>query len=72
MSEVKAFRVTGEIKKPSRNIKFSKEMTGLKKEDVIERLYSEMGSRHKAKRFEIKITKIEEEKSATEKTAKKK
>ena len=61
MSEVKTFRVTGEIKKPTGNIHFSKEMKGLRKEQVVERLYAELGSKHKAKRFEITFVKIEEE-----------
>jgi len=62
MSEVKTFRITGEIKKPTGNIQFSKEIKGIKQEQAIETLYSELGSKHKAKRFEIKIAKIAEEK----------
>jgi large subunit ribosomal protein LX len=70
MSEVKTFRITGEIKKPTGNINFSKEMKGLRKEQVVERLYAELGSKHKAKRFEITFTKIAEEKPAPEKATK--
>ena len=66
MDKVKTFRIVGEIKKQSGNIKFSKEMRGLKQEQVIEQLFSELGSKHKAKRFEIKVAKIEEAKSAPE------
>jgi large subunit ribosomal protein LX len=70
MSEVRTFRITGEIKKPTGNINFSKEMKGLRKEQVVERLYAELGSKHKAKRFEITFTKITEEKPAPEKATK--
>jgi len=69
MSEVKTFKITGEIWKPTENIRFSKELKGLKQEEALERLYAELGSRHKAKRFEISITKIEEEKPVPKKTA---
>jgi ribosomal protein L20A (L18A) len=69
MNEVRTFKITGEIWKPTENIRFSKELKGLKQEEALERLYAELGSRHKAKRFEIRITKIEEEKPASEKTA---
>lgn len=70
MSEVKTFRITGEIKKPNGSINFSKEMKGLRKEQVVERLYAELGSKHKAKRFEITFKKITEEKPAPEKATK--
>jgi ribosomal protein L20A (L18A) len=69
MSKVRTFKIIGEIRKPTENIRFSKELRGLKQEEALERLYAELGSRHKAKRFEISITKIEEEKSVPEKTA---
>ncbi len=69
MSKVRTFRITGEIKKPAAIIRFSKELKGLKQEEALERLYAELGSRHKAKRFDIKITTIKEEKSVPEKKA---
>lgn len=59
MSEVKKFRITGEIKKGKTRIPFSVEFNALKKEHALQRMYSEMGSRHRARRFEIKITKIQ-------------
>lgn len=40
--------------------KFTLELTGLKERDVIEEVYSLLGSRHKLKRSHIKIIKIEE------------
>jgi large subunit ribosomal protein LX len=59
MSEVKKFKITGEIKKGQSRIPFSVEFNALKEEDAIQRLYSEMGSRHRARRFEVKISKIQ-------------
>ncbi len=59
MSEVKKFRITGEIKKGKTRIPFSVEFNALKEEQALQRMYSEMGSRHGARKFEIKITKIQ-------------
>jgi large subunit ribosomal protein LX len=60
MSEVKIFRVTGEINKPNFKTNFKKEIRALKKEDAVDRVYKEIGSKHKAKRFQIKILKAEQ------------
>jgi large subunit ribosomal protein LX len=60
MSEVKIFRVIGEINKPNFKTKFKKEIRALKKEDAVDRVYKEIGSKHKAKRFQIKIMKAEQ------------
>ncbi|TEU04361.1 50S ribosomal protein L18a [Candidatus Bathyarchaeota archaeon] len=60
MSEVKVFRVTGEIKKPNLHTNFRKEIRALKPEDAVETVYKEIGSKHRAKRFQIKIVKVEE------------
>ena len=60
MSEVKIFRVTGEIVKPNFRTVFRKEARALKPEEVVEAVYKEMGSKHRAKRFEVKILKVEE------------
>lgn len=60
MSEIKTFIISGEIKKRSTKIPFIKEIKDIKKENAIEKLYTELGSRHKAKRFEIKIISLEE------------
>ncbi len=67
MSEVKTFIVTGKIKKPSGDMQFSKKMNGITKKQIEEKLYSELGSKHKAKRFQIEIIKIEEEKQSAKK-----
>jgi len=60
MSEIKIFRVTGEIKKPNFHTSFRKEVRALKTEEVLDRVYKEMGSKHRAKRFQIKILRVEQ------------
>jgi len=60
MSEVKVFRVTGKIRKPNFQTDFCKEVRALKPEEAVERVYMELGSKHRAKRFQIKIIKVEE------------
>jgi len=60
MSEIKVFRVTGKIDKPNWKTDFKKEIRALKAEDAVERVYREMGSKHRAKRFQIRILKVEE------------
>lgn len=65
MSEVKKFRITGEIRKAKSKIPFSVAYDALEKEHALQRLYAEMGSRHRARRFEIKIAKIQEVKEGT-------
>jgi len=62
MSEVKVktFRVTGEIVKPNLKTSFRKEVRALKPEGAVERIYKEIGSKHRAKRFQIRIINIEE------------
>ncbi len=60
MSEVKVFRVEGRITKPNYNTGFRKEIRALKPEDAVERVYKEIGSKHRAKRVQIKVLKVEE------------
>ena len=60
MGEVRTFIISGEIKKRLIKIPFIKEIKDIKKENAIEKLYTDLGSRHKAKRFEIKIISLEE------------
>ena len=57
---VKKFQVVGEIKKPLTKIPFTKTVFALKLSDALEQVMSDMGSRHKAKRYEIKILRTEE------------
>jgi len=60
MSEVKVFRVIGEIRKPNFKTNFRREIRALKPEEAVERISMELGSKHRAKRFQIKIMKVEE------------
>lgn len=60
MTEVKVFRVTGKIKKPNFQTDFSKEVRALKPEDAVEKIYMLLGSKHRVKRFQMSISKVEE------------
>jgi large subunit ribosomal protein LX len=60
LSQVKRFKIIGELRKGGDNLPFSKDIRAVKKEDALQHLYSDMGSRHKARRFEITIKRIEE------------
>ena len=68
MAEVKTFRITGEVKKPRTTIPFTLELRATKEQDAIDRVYTDMGSRHKARRLEIKLEKIEELKTSETET----
>jgi large subunit ribosomal protein LX len=57
---MKIFRVTGEIRKPNLKTSFKKEVIALKPEHAIEKVYTELGSKHRVKRFHIKILNVEE------------
>ncbi len=54
------FRVTGKMVKPNLKTTFRKEVRALKPEDAKEKIFMELGSKHRAKRFQIKIFKVEE------------
>jgi ribosomal protein L20A (L18A) len=62
MSEAKVFRVSGRIDKPGlyEPITFNKKIAAAKEAHALEKIYAEMGSRHRAKRFQIKINSVEE------------
>ena len=60
MSEIKIFRVTGKIMKPNFRTNFTMEVVATKPEHAIEQIYANIGSKHRAKRYQIKIHKIEE------------
>ena len=60
MSEMKVFRVTGEINKPNLKTPFAKEIVVEKPEHAVEKVYAEIGSKHRVKRFQIKIENVEE------------
>ena len=64
MSEVKTYRVTGIILLSPDKLRkiqpFAIDVRAVKKEDAIEKIYSELGSKHKLKRSHIKIVNIYE------------
>ena len=57
---MKVFRVTGEIAKPNLKTQFRKEILCEKPEQAKEKVYAELGSKHRVKRCHIKITNVEE------------
>jgi large subunit ribosomal protein LX len=57
---MKVFRVTGKICKPNLATAFAKEVIASKSEHAIEKIYAEIGSRHRVKRAHIKISSSEE------------
>jgi large subunit ribosomal protein LX len=60
MSNVKIFRVSGRIAKPNWKTSFEKEVRALKPEEAVETIYTDLGSKHRAKRFQIKIDTVKE------------
>jgi len=60
MTKMKVFRVTGEINKPKLKTPFAKEVIVDKPEHAVEKVYAEIGSKHRVKRFQIKIVNVEE------------
>ena len=52
---MKVFRVSGEINKPNLATTFAKEILAEKSEHAIEKVYTELGSKHRVKRCHIKI-----------------
>jgi len=57
---MKVFRVTGKIYKPNLVTDFVRELVADKAEHAEERVYAEIGSRHRVKRCHMKVTKVEE------------
>jgi len=66
LSQVRVFQIKGDLRKRGENLPFHKEVRAVKKEDALQHLYAEMGSKHKARRFEIIIRSIEEAPSGSE------
>ena len=56
---MKVYRVTGEIRKPNLKTPFAKEVLADKPEHAVERAYAEIGSRHRVKRFYMKILAVD-------------
>jgi large subunit ribosomal protein LX len=57
---MKAFKVTGEINKPKLKTPFVRELLADKSEHAVEKVYAEIGSRHRVKRCHVKISSVEE------------
>jgi large subunit ribosomal protein LX len=57
---LKVFRVTGEIRKPNLKTSFKQEIVAVKPENAVEKVYAELGSKHRVKRFHIKINSVDE------------
>lgn len=60
MSEIKSYMVVGKITKPNLKTMFRKKVRALNPEHALEEIYKLIGSKHKVKRFHIKIMGIEE------------
>jgi large subunit ribosomal protein LX len=60
MKRLKVFKVIGEILKPNLKTSFRKEILAEKAEHAVEKVYTELGSKHRVKRHHIKITSVEE------------
>jgi large subunit ribosomal protein LX len=60
MDQVKTFKILGYLNKKGRRIPFTKNVKALKDTDALEKIYSEIGSRHKAKRFDVKVVEVQE------------
>ncbi|MBS7652475.1 50S ribosomal protein L18a [Candidatus Bathyarchaeota archaeon] len=62
MREVKLYRIYGMIRKGNLldPIRFRREVRATGREQAVERIYSEVGSHHRAKRHEIRILEVEE------------
>jgi large subunit ribosomal protein LX len=60
MNKMKVFRVTGEISKPNLKTSFAKEVVVATPEHAVEKVYAEIGSKHRVKRHHIKILNVEE------------
>ncbi len=57
---MKVFRVTGEIHKPNFETSFKQEILADKPEHAVEKVRAEFGSRHRVKRYHIRIASVEE------------
>lgn len=57
---MKAFKVTGQINKPELSTPFAREVIADKSEHAVEKIYADLGSRHRVKRYHIKILSTKE------------
>ena len=60
MGDVKTYLVMGTIVKPNLTTDFRIEVRGLRERDALEKIYKSLGSKHRLKRFQIKVKRIEE------------
>ncbi|MEZ0248146.1 MAG: 50S ribosomal protein L18Ae [Thermoproteus sp.] len=60
MAEVKVYLISGRARLQSGTMKFKLYVRAVKPRDAVERAYELIGSRHKAKRYQIQIEKVEE------------
>ena len=58
--KTKIFRIQGKFMMGKSLKPFTKELKGIKEEDIYEKIYSEFGSKHGIGRDKIKIEKISE------------
>jgi len=58
--KVSVYRVIGRITKPNLKTSFQKEVRAVKPEDAVEEIYKIIGSKHRVKRFHIRIDKVEQ------------
>ena len=57
---MKAFKITGEIKKPELQTTFAREILADKSEHAVEKIYADIGSKHRVRRCHIKIISTKE------------
>ena len=57
---MKVYKVTGEIRKPNLRTPFTKEVLTDKPEHAVEKAYAEIGSKHRVKRFYMRIHSVDE------------
>jgi large subunit ribosomal protein LX len=55
---MKVFKVEGEIKDPKLSLKFEKEVMALSDKLASEKVYSDIGSRHRIKRYSVRILSV--------------
>ena len=61
---IKNYRIWGEVNKKTffEPLTFDRVVAAAKEEHALEKVYADIGSRHRAKRYEITISGIEEKK----------
>ncbi len=66
MSNVKTFRLVGEIKAPHMTGRFDRTVRAMKQEDAKDTVYKILGGKHKLKRRMIIFSSVEEIEAKTE------